>query len=481
MSKFETISNKKTEFSEWYTQVLIKSGFFDYSLVSGCIVFRPDGYFIWESIQKITDQLFKEDELQNVYFPLLIPEKLLEKEKEHIKGFSPEVAWVTETGNSKLDERLAIRPTSETIIYDSVSKWIKSWRDLPLKLNQWCNVIRWEFKHPTPLLRNREFMWNEGHTIFASQEEADQERDKILDIYNRILKDYLAIPGIIGQKTETEKFAGAVASYSIELLLPDGKMIQGPDFHSDGQNFSKAFDIKFLDKEGKTRYVYQNTFAISTRIIGIMLATHGDDRGLVLPPKIAKTQIAIIPIYNTETKQKVLDYSNKIYNDIKQEFRTYFYDLDIYSPGKKFNECELKGIPIRIEIGKKEIEENTLTIAKRNNFEKEKIKINEIDLKVKINEILEQMNIELYNKAKLFLDSKIVFVKEYENLKKLILDSKIAQAPWCGDEKCEKQIKEDTTAKATNMPFDIQNKVKGEKCIYCDKNAKYIVNFAKSY
>ncbi|MCL4383199.1 MAG: proline--tRNA ligase [Candidatus Marsarchaeota archaeon] len=480
MSGHDGISVKKSDFSEWYTQSLIKSELFDYSAVSGCIVFRPDGYFIWESIQKFIDIEFKNTGISNVYFPLLIPEKLFEKEKEHVKGFSPEVAWVTHGGNSKLDERLAIRPTSETIIYDSAAKWVKSWRDLPLRLNQWCSVIRWEFKHPTPLLRNREFLWNEGHTIFADKQEAQQERDVILGIYNNILKNYLALPGVIGQKTETEKFAGAVASYSIELLLPDGKMVQGPDFHSDGQNFSKAFDIKFLNKEGNTEYAYQNTFAITTRVIGIMLAIHGDDKGLVIPPKVSRIQIVIIPIFNNETKQEVLAYSSKVYEDLKSQFRAYLYDLDIYSPGSKFNECELKGIPLRIEVGKREMQENILTIVRRDNSEKIKIK-NNSDAQNQINNLLDQITLNLYNKAKEFLESSIVFVDNYDELKKVILDSKIAQAAWCGDEKCEKQIKADTTAKSTNMPFDAQNKSKNKKCVYCNKNAKYTVNFAKSY
>lgn len=480
MSGHDGISNKKSDFSEWYTQSLIKSELFDYSAVSGCIVFRPDGYFIWESIQKFIDIEFKNIGITNVYFPLLIPEKLFEKEKEHVKGFSPEVAWVTHGGNSKLDERLAIRPTSETIIYDSAAKWIKSWRDLPLRLNQWCSVIRWEFKHPTPLLRNREFLWNEGHTIFADKQEAQQERDVILGIYNNILKNYLALPGVIGQKTEIEKFAGAVASYSIELLLPDGKMVQGPDFHSDGQNFSKAFDIKFLNKEGNAEYAYQNTFAITTRVIGIMLAVHGDDRGLIVPPKVSRIQIVIVPIYNNETKQEVLVYSSKVYEDLKSQFRTYLYDLDIYSPGSKFNECELKGIPLRIEIGKREMQENILTIVRRDNSEKIKIK-NNSDAPNQINNLLDQITLNLYNKAREFLESSIVFVNDYNELKKAVLDSKIAQAPWCGDEKCEKQIKTDTTAKSTNIPFDAQDKTKNKKCIYCNKDAKYIVNFAKSY
>jgi Prolyl-tRNA synthetase len=302
-SKPKEITAKKSEnFDEWYTQVILRSELMDYSPVSGCMVFRPLSYAIWEIIQRATDELFKKEGIQNVYFPLLIPERLLRKEQEHVEGFAPEVAWVTEAGNTKLEERLAIRPTSETIMYESFSKWIRSYRDLPLKLNQWNSVIRWEFKHPTPFLRSREFLWNEGHTVYATKEEAEAERDIILGIYSKITREYLALPGIIGKKTDKEKFAGAIATYSIEHLLPDGKAIQGPDFHLDGQNFSRAFEITFLNKEGKREYAWQNTWAITTREIGVMVATHSDDRGLVLPPKVAPIQVVIIPILDEKAK-----------------------------------------------------------------------------------------------------------------------------------------------------------------------------------
>ncbi|MCL4381086.1 proline--tRNA ligase [Candidatus Marsarchaeota archaeon] len=479
MAQFDGINVKKSEFSEWYTQALIKSEFFDYSSVSGCIVFRPDGYFIWESIQKFTDLAFKNDGIRNAYFPLLIPEKLFEKEKEHVEGFNPEVAWVMQVGNSKLDERLAIRPTSETIIYDSVSKWVKSWRDLPLRLNQWCSVIRWEFKHPTPLLRTREFLWNEGHTAFATREEANSERERILQIYSAVLKDYLALPGISGQKTESEKFAGAESSYSIEFIMPDGKMIQGPDFHNDGQNFAKAFDIKFFDKDGKNQYAYQNTFAITTRVIGAMLAIHGDDRGLVIPPKVSRIQIVIVPIYNNESKDEVLSYSTRICNEINKDLRVLLDDLDIYSPGNKFNRHELRGVPLRIEIGIKESRENTLTVARRDTMKKEKIENK--DINDQLSRMLYQMHEDMYKKAKDVLNNAISIVNTYDELKKVILEAKIAQAAWCGSEKCEKNIKAETLAKSTNMPFDVQQGVEKKKCVYCGNAAKHVVNFAKSY
>jgi prolyl-tRNA synthetase len=294
MSEELGLSVKKEEnFDKWYIEVILKSGLADYSAVSGCIILRPDAYFMWEQIQRLTDDQFKKVGIQNVYFPLFIPEKFLNKEKEHVEGFSPEVAWVTQTGKSKLDERLAIRPTSETIIYPSFSKWIRSWRDLPMRYNLWNNVVRWEFKHAVPFLRTREFLWNEGHTVFATEEEALAEEKEILGIYKKTTEDLLALPGMLGRKTDKEKFAGAVFSASIEHLMPDGIAIQGPSFHHDGQNFSKSFDITFLDKEKKKQYAWQNTWAISTREIGVMIAVHGDDKGLVLPPRVAPIQVVI--------------------------------------------------------------------------------------------------------------------------------------------------------------------------------------------
>ena len=289
-------AKKEKDFSEWYSQLIIKSGLVDYTSVSGCFAYRPYGYSIWEKIVKEVDARLKKLGVQNVYFPLLIPEKLLKKEQQHVKGFAPEVAWVTEAGNTKLDERLAIRPTSETIMYDSYSKWIRSWRDLPIKYNQWNSVVRWEFKHPTPLIRTREFLWCEGHSAFATRKEAEQEINEMMQLWADVTENLLALKGVSGMKSEAEKFAGALASYSIEYLLPNGKTAQGPDAHFDGQNFAKAFDISFLDKNGKRVYAWQNTWAITTRMIGIMAMVHGDDSGLVLPPRIAPIQAVIIPI-----------------------------------------------------------------------------------------------------------------------------------------------------------------------------------------
>ena len=291
------IEAEKDEFSEWYTQIIIKADLADYSSVSGCMIFKPSAYAIWEKIKEETDKRFKKIGLKNVYFPLLIPESLLKKEAQHLKGFSPEVAWVTQAGNTELKERLAIRPTSETIMYESYSKWIRSWRDLPMRYNQWNNVIRWEFKHPILFLRTREFLWNEGHTVFATQKEAIAEEKQILGIYDKILRDYMAIAGFISRKTESDKFAGAEFTKAIECLLPNGRVVQGPDFHHDGQIFAKAFNIKFLNKNGKEEYVWQNTFALTTRMLGIMFAIHGDNKGIIIPPAVAPIQCVIVPIF----------------------------------------------------------------------------------------------------------------------------------------------------------------------------------------
>lgn len=475
------INVKKAEnFSEWYTQVISKSEFVDYTAVSGALAFRPDGYFAWETIQRAIDDMFKAEGIVNVYFPLFIPEKLLNKEKEHVEGFNPEVAWVTHTGSSKLDERLAVRPTSETIMYDSYSKWVRSWRDLPLRYNQWNSVVRWEFKHPTPLLRSREFLWNEGHTAFATREEAEAERDIILGIYFKVLKEYMALPGIIGKKSESEKFAGAEATYSIEHMLPDGASVQGPDFHNDGQNFAKAFGIKFLDKDGNTKYVFQNTFGFSTRELGVMVAVHGDDKGLVMPPKLARIQVVIIPIYNNETKDTVLNSARGLSKKIAHTARTFVDYNDAYSPGWKFHEWEMKGVPLRIEIGERDIKADKVIVYRRDTYKKQEVKMQ--DLPKEIEALLAEVQESLYNKALKMLEASIHEVDTYSELKKIISGvGGFVQAPWCGSAKCEAKIKTDTKAKITNMPLDAQGKAKGKKCVVCSEDAKHIANVAKSY
>ena len=390
------ITAEKDEFSEWFTQLMLKADLADYTDVSGCIVFKPASYAIWESIKNEVDIRFNKIGIQNTYFPLLIPEKHLVKEKDHVEGFSPEVAWVTQTGDTKLSERLAIRPTSETIMYPSYSKWIRSHRDLPLKYNQWNNVVRWEFKHPVPFLRTREFLWNEGHTAYANKKEAEKEKDQIIGIYKDICENYLALPSLVGKKSEKEKFAGAVYTYSMEFYMPNGKAIQGPDFHYDGENFAKAYNIKYLDENEEEKFVHQNTFAITTRMLGVMFAVHSDEKGLILPPKIATNQIIIVPIIFEDSKEKVLQESETIMKKLSK-YNAFVDSRESHKPGFKFNEWELKGIPIRIEIGPKDIEKKQVVLVRRDNNEKEQVKISELDGKVKIT--LERIQKNLYEKA----------------------------------------------------------------------------------
>jgi prolyl-tRNA synthetase len=475
----EGITAKKAEdFDEWYTQVILKSELADYSPVSGCLVYRPAGYAIWESIQRAVDAEFKRVGIKDTYFPLFIPERLLKKEAEHVKGFSPEVAWVTEAGQSKLDERLAIRPTSETVMYEVISRWIRSWRDLPLRLNQWNNVVRWEFRHPTPFLRGREFLWNEGHTAFATKEEADAERDQILCIYRMATEEYLAIPGYAGRKTDSEKFAGAEASYSIEHLLPDGNAIQGPDFHSDGQRFAKAFEIAFVDERGDRSFVWQNTFAITTREIGVMLAIHGDDKGAVIPPKVAEVQVVVVPIVTDDTKAKVLAEARKLADRLGQKFRTKLDDRDHLTPGRKFNEWELKGVPLRVELGPRDIDAGQAVLVRRDTGSKRAAKISVLEDEV--TKELDEMGRSLLEKARESLKKNTHMTRSYEELKRIIQEKGgIVRAPWCGSAECESRLAADTGAKIINIPLD--QHPSDSRCVVCGKHAETIVNIAKSY
>ncbi len=472
----EGLSAKKSNFSEWYTQVIKKAGFIDYTKVSGAIVLKPNAYFVWEKIQECINKKIKKLGVKNVYFPSLIPESLLKKEKDHIKGFEPEVAWVTHAGNTKLKEKLAIRPTSETLMYDSYKKWIRSYKDLPLKLNQWCNIVRWEFQHPIPFLRTREFLWQEGHSAFATEKEAAQEVKQILNTYADVFKDLLAIPVLKGKKSDKEKFAGALYTLSVETLLPNGKAIQGATSHNLGQNFSKAFDITFLDKNKKKQYVWQTSWGLSTRSIGIMLAIHGDDKGLVLPPKVAATQVVIIPIIFEKNKKQILKKANEIKNKLKN-YEVYLDGREDYTAGWKFHEWELKGIPIRIELGPKDIKKNQVVLVRRDTGKKEIVKI--AGLSNKIEKTLEDIQNNLYKKATKFLKDNIITVKNIADFKNAIKKGKIVKINWCNQRACEDDIKfKSGGAKSLNVPFN--EKVRG-KCVCCNKKAEVIAYFAKSY
>jgi prolyl-tRNA synthetase len=474
------ITVKKSEdFSEWYTQVLKKAELIEYSPVSGCMVIRPYSYAIWETAQAFIDRQIKKLGVKNAYFPLFIPESLLKKEQEHVEGFTPEVAWVTHAGESELPERLAIRPTSETIMYDSYSKWIRSHKDLPLKINQWCNVVRWEFKHPTPFLRTREFLWQEGHTVFATAKEAEAEVLDILDIYARTYEEIYAVPVLKGRKTESEKFAGAVYTTSVETFLPNSKAIQGATSHFLGQNFSKAFNISFLDEKGEKEYGYQNSWGFTTRSIGVMLAMHGDDRGLVLPPNVAPTQVIIVPIVfsnKPELTQKVLDLANKIKNDLS-DLRVELDTRDGYSPGYKFNYWELRGVPLRIEIGPKDVDNNQVVIVRRDSGVKASVPVSECEHKAK--ELLHHMQDELLEKARKFMHDHVVKAHSLEEVSKAIEDGFMAFSPWCEGQECEAKVKEETGAKTLNVPFEQPHSI-GD-CFNCGNKAKVWVYFGRSY
>jgi len=474
----EGLSVKKEEnFSEWYTQLILKAELADYTSVSGCMVFKPTAWQIWEKIRDEVDKKLKKMGVKNVYFPMFIPESLLKKEQEHLKGFAPEVAWVTQAGNTKLQERLAVRPTSEAIMYESYAKWIRSWRDLPLKYNQWSNVVRWEFNNPIPFFRTREFIFNEGHTAFATKKEAEAEEEKIIGMYKEILEDHMAIPGIIGKKTDKEKFAGAEYTVTIENYLPNKKAIQGPDFHHDGQNFAKAYDIKFKDKNGKEDYVWQNTWAISTRMLGVMFALHSDNNGLVLPPKIAPNKIVIIPI-QSKKNEKVM----KKAKEIERQFSRYEPILDNRSevtPGWKFNEWELKGIPLRIEIGPKDLEKNQATIISRDNLHKQEVKIK--DLNKFVEEELNNIQGRLFNKANKLLQSGLDKAEDLKSAIAKIKEKKLVLVPLKNSEEVEDILKEKTNgAKTLNIPSD-QPPIKGKKCIISGEQADYWVYIGKSY
>ena len=473
------ITIKKTDdFGEWYAQVMQKADLADYSAVSGCIIYKPNSYAIWEKLRDVVDQRFKAIGIKNAYFPMFIPEKLLMKEATHIAGFSPEVAWVTHAGETKLDERLAVRPTSETIMYDSYSKWIRSHRDLPLRINQWNNVVRWEFKHPVPFLRGREFLWNEGHTVFATKKEAEAEKKQIIGIYDEVCRNYLALPSMIGKKSEHEKFAGAEYTVSLEFVMPNGKAIQGPDFHHDGQIFAKAFDISFLDENGQRQYAWQNTWAITTRMLGVLFAVHSDDRGLVLPPKIAPTQVVIVPILFDDTKRAVLKEAQEIQQRLTEwGISTQLDDREGYSPGWKFNEWEVKGIPIRIEIGPKDLANKQVCVVRRDTGEKQFVGLTNI--MKEIADRLEQMQKDLLLKAEKLLKESVVKVETYKEAEKAIEDDKIIFVPYCGT--CEEKFKEKTGAKTLNSPLEQPALKKGQKCFACNKEAKMWFYIGKSY
>ncbi len=480
MSELGITVKKSENFAEWYSQVVLKSGLADYAPVHGCIVFREYGYTIWEKIQRILDKRIKELGHKNVYFPLLIPEALLKREVEHFEGFEPEVAWVTMGGDKSLSEKLAIRPTSETIMYYMFSKWIKSWRDLPLKINQWCNIVRWEIKSTKPFIRNTEFLWQEGHTCHETYEEAEEEVMTMLEVYRDLIENYLAIPVIVGKKSEGEKFAGALYTTTLETIMPDGRALQMGTSHHLGQNFAKAFDIKFMGRDGEHHYVWQTSWGVSTRLIGAIVMVHGDDRGLVLPPKIAPIQVVIIPIYyKEEDKHTVMEYSIDVKRELEEEkIEVLLDDREERTPGWKFNEWELKGIPLRLEIGLREVRENKVTIFRRDLLKR--IYVEREKLITTVVHLFEDIHKTLYERAKKMLNELTTEVDSLEEFKKTLEEKGgFIVVKWCGELECEESIKAETGATVRVIPFK-QRPVSG-KCFYCGRPAKYIAYFARAY
>lgn len=470
----ESITPMSEDFAKWYTDIVKKAELTDYSTVKGCMIIRPYGYAIWENIQKELDSKFKSTGHENVYMPLFIPESLLEKEKDHVEGFAPEVAWVTHGGEEKLTERLCVRPTSETLFCEHYSKIIQSYNDLPKLYNQWCSVVRWE-KTTRPFLRTTEFLWQEGHTAHATQKDAEDETIKMLNVYADFCENVLAMPVIKGQKTEKEKFAGAISTYTIESLMHDGKALQNGTSHNFGDNFAKAFNIQYTDKNGSLQYVHQTSWGVTTRLIGAIIMVHGDDSGLVLPPKIAPIQVVIVPI--AQHKEGVLDKARELKDRISRVASVKLDDSDKMA-GWKFNEYEMKGIPVRLEVGPKDIENNQVVLVRRDNREKLVVSIDELE--VKLQELLEDIQKSLFEKAKALRDEKTYSATTMEEFKE-IADTKpgFIKSMWCGETACEEKIKEIAGTSSRCMPFNQENL--SSKCVCCGKDANHLVYWGKAY
>ena len=471
----EDITPMSEDFAQWYTDVVKKAELMRYSSVKGCMMILPNGYAIWENIQKNLDAMFKETGVENVYMPLFIPESLLEKEKDHVEGFAPECAWVTIGGNEELEDRLVVRPTSETLFCELYSNIVQSYRDLPKVYNQWCSVVRWE-KTTRPFLRSSEFLWQEGHTAHATAEEAQERTIQMLNVYADFCEKYLAIPMIKGQKTDKEKFAGAEATYTIEALMHDGKALQSGTSHNFGDGFAKAFGIQFTDKDNKLAYVHQTSWGLSTRTIGALIMVHGDDSGLILPPMIAPTQVMVIPI--AQHKEGVLDKAYEILATLKEAGIRAGIDASDKSPGWKFSEQEIKGIPLRVEIGPKDIEAGQAVVVRRDTREKIPVAINE--LAAKIPEIMETMQSDMLERARAHRDEHTSEAKTYDEFKDAIENKPgFVKAMWCGDEACELKIKEDTTATSRCIPFEQEHIA--DTCVCCGKPATKMVYWGKAY
>lgn len=475
----EQITSRDTDFAQWYTDVVIKAGLIAYSNIKGFMVYKPAGYAIWEQVQAHLDKRFKETGVKNVYLPVIIPEGLLQKEKDHVEGFAPEVAWVTEGGSEELTERACIRPTSETLFCDYYKGEIHSYKDLPQLLNQWCSVVRWE-KETRPFLRSREFLWQEGHTAHATAEEAEERTKQMLNVYADLCAEDLAIPTIKGQKTEKEKFAGAERTYTIEAMMHDGRALQSGTSHNFGDGFAKAFEITYTGKDNAPHFVHQTSWGLSTRIIGAIIMVHGDDSGLVLPPKIAPVQVCVVPIQ--QKKDGVLDAANALLNDLKKAFpedaQRFVLDDSDRSPGFKFAEAEMRGIPLRVELGPKDIENGNCVFVRRDTREKTECAI--ADAPATMKKLLEQMQHDMYERAKEHLESHITDAKDADEFAKAFETTPgFVRGMWCGETACEEKIKETLSVTSRCMPFE-QERI-ADSCVCCGKPAKHLVLWGRSY
>lgn len=469
----EAITSMNVDFAQWYTDVVKKAELCDYASVKGCMVIKPAGYAIWENIQHELDRRFKETGVQNVYMPLFIPEGLLQKEKDHVEGFAPEVAWITQGGSEPLQERLCVRPTSETLFSDFYAKDIQSYRDLPKVYNQWCSVVRWE-KTTRPFLRSREFLWQEGHTAHASAEDAEKRTIQMLNVYADFCEEVLAIPVIKGQKTDKEKFAGAEATYTIEALMHDGKALQSGTSHNFGDGFARAFEIQYADKDNTLKYVHQTSWGLSTRIIGAIIMVHGDDNGLVLPPEIAPIQVMIIPIQ--QQKEGILAKVNELRSRLSA-FKVKVDDSD-KTPGWKFSECEMRGVPLRIEIGPKDIASNQAVFVRRDTHEKTFVSLD--NLEEETAKMLKTIQTDMLNRARVHRDAHTYTVANWEEFVETINQKPgFVKAMWCGDSACEEKIKEETSATSRCIPFE-QEQI-ANTCVCCGKPAKKMVYWGKAY
>ncbi len=472
--KVEAITSMEEDFAQWYTDVVIKSDLIGYTSVKGFMVLKPAGYAMWELIQHQLDSRFKQTGVENVYLPLLIPEGLLQKEKDHVEGFAPEVAWVTHGGLNELQERLCVRPTSETLFCDFYQKDITSYRDLPKVYNQWCSVVRWE-KETRPFLRSREFLWQEGHTAHATAEEAEERTIQMLNVYADFCEEVLAVPVIKGQKSEKEKFAGAVATYTIEALMHDGKALQSGTSHNFGDGFARAFGVQYTDKENKLQYVHQTSWGVTTRLIGAIIMVHGDDNGLVLPPRVAPTQVVVVPIQ--QKKPGVLEAADAIVASLEKDVRIRVDKTD-KSPGFKFAEQEMRGIPIRLEIGPRDVEAGQVICVRRDTGEKTTLSVNELE--TAIPQLLETIQKDMLEKARAHRDAHTYVAKTWDEFTDTVENRPgFIKAMWCGETACEEKIKELTGATTRCMPFE--QETLAETCVCCGKPAKKMVYFGRAY